>query len=322
MPSEVSTSGFAEFLVANGPLLEALNLRSNAAHWQVTYEEFAAALYRSAVHRFGVEQPPAELAQNYLQTLHVEDLALACALRRGFEPAWEKFVADYRPILKAAARAIVGAGGDARAEELADSIYAELYGVSPTGGKRKNSLLDYFHGRSKLATWLRSVLAQRYVDRLRASQRMESFDDENADRRGANPEVGNNAFENIDPDRVRLLPRLVEAISEALAALPEADRLLLSLYYVQGMTLGQIARMRGFHEATASRRLQSIRLELRHCVERLLAEDRASRNGRASAKGLSPAEIHRCLDYVHEGWSFDFASGLAGNTVPRKGEAK
>jgi RNA polymerase sigma-70 factor (ECF subfamily) len=288
----------------------------------VSYEEFAAALYRSVAHRFGAEQPTAEAAEDYFRALHLEDLALACALRRGFEPAWEQFMAEYRPVLQAAARAIVGAGGEARARELADSLYAELYGLDRQGGERKTSLLDYFHGRSRLATWLRSVLAQRHVDALRASQRMESLDDERTAERGAGFERTNTAFENADPDRTRLLPRLAEAISEALAALPASDRLLLSLYYVQGLTLSQIARMRDVHEATASRRLQNIRRELRERVEGALARGSAAHNGRAAAKGLSPTEIRRCLDYALEDWSFDLTSTLTQNAVPGTSEGK
>ena len=64
----------------------------------------------------------------------------------------------------------MGSAGEARARELADSLYAELYGLNGAGGARGRALLDYFHGRSKLATWLRTVLAQRHVDALRAAQ--------------------------------------------------------------------------------------------------------------------------------------------------------
>jgi RNA polymerase sigma-70 factor, ECF subfamily len=321
MPPGASTSGFAEFLIAHAALLESLHLRSKAVRWKVSYEEFAAALYRSAAHRFGTGQPTAEAAESYLRALHLEDLALACALRRGSEPAWEQFVAEYRPVLQAAARAIVGAGGEARARELADSLYAELYGLDRWGGDRKKSLLDYFHGRSRLATWLRSVLAQRHVDALRASQRMESLDDERI-ASGVRLESANKPFENIDPDRARLLPRLVDAISEALMALPAPDRLLLSLYYVQGLTLAQIARMRDVHEATASRRLQNIRGELRERVEFVLARGSAAHAGRAGAKGLSSTEIRRCLDYAMEDWSFDLTSTLAENAVAGRNEGK
>jgi len=323
MPPETPISGFAAFLTAHASLLESLHLRSNAGRWKVSSEEFATALHRSAVQRFGAEQPTAEAAEGYFQSLHLEDLALACALRRGSESAWERFVAEYRPVLQAAARVIVGAGGEARARELADSLYAELYGLDRRGvGLRKNSLLDYFHGRSSLATWLRSVLAQRHVDALRASQRLESLDDGHTASHDLVFERANPALESPDPDRTRLLPRLFAAVSEALAALPAPDRLLLSLYYVQGLTLAQIARMRYVHEATASRRLQNIRLELRRRVESLLAAGSAAHNGRAAAKGLSPAEVCRCLDYALEDWSFDLASGLAGNAVPGTGEGE
>ncbi len=322
MAPEAGTSGFAEFLNAHASLLESLHVHANAARWNLPLSEFAAALCRSAVHRFGVAQPSAEALENYLRTLHLEDLALACALRCGYEPAWEEFVAHYRPILYGAGRAIVGAAGEERARELADSLYAELYGLDRSGGARKTSLLDYFHGRSRLATWLRSILAQRYVDALRGSRRLESLDHENAASHAVGVTHANPAFENIDPDRARLLPRLFQAISKALTALPAADRLLLSLYYVQGLTLAQIARIRGVHEATVSRRLQNLRLELRENVERLLAQGSAARNGRPAAKGLSAAEICRCLDYALEDWSFDLNSLLAENAVPGTNEGK
>jgi RNA polymerase sigma factor (sigma-70 family) len=321
MPPGASTSGFAEFLIAHASLLESLHIRSNGARWGVSSEELAVALYRSAAHRFGTGQPTAEAEESYLRALHLEDLALACALRRGSETAWEQFIAEYRPILQAAARAIVGAGGEARARELADSLYAERYGLDRWGRDQKKSLLDYFHGRSRLSTWLRSVLAQRHVDALRASQRIESLDDQRVTG-GVRLERTNTSIENGDPDRVRLLPRLVEAISEALAALPAADRLLLSLYYVQRLTLAQIARMRDVHEATASRRLQDIRLEVRQGVESVLARGSAAHDGRPATKGLSPAEIRRCLDYALEDWSFDLTSTLAENAAPGRSEGK
>src|SRR2546430_9339638 len=42
----------------------------------------------------------------------------------------------------------------------------------------RSSLFNHFHGRSKLSTWLRAVLAQRYVDVLREEKRLESLEDE------------------------------------------------------------------------------------------------------------------------------------------------
>jgi RNA polymerase sigma factor (sigma-70 family) len=322
MSSEALSSGFAEFLGAHAALLKSLYVRAKAGNWEIPFEEFAGALHRSAARHFGAGQPTAPAVEEYLGALHLEDLALACALRRVSEPAWEQFVGDYRPMLRAAARAIVGAGAEDRAQELADSLYAELYGLDRSGGERKSSLFDYFHGRSKLSTWLRSVLAQRYVDGWRASQRLQPFEDEDSGRGELGLQRSNAAAEKIDPDRARLLPLLAAVVTEALAALPAPDRLLLMLYYVQGVTLAQIARMRSVHEATISRRLQSIRGELRERIELILATGRTASNGRAATKGLSAEEIRLCMSYALEDWRFDLAPTLMPNGAPGTREGK
>jgi RNA polymerase sigma-70 factor (ECF subfamily) len=325
MRSEAPNGAFAEFVRWCGPRLDSLCLQSEVARWQVSREEFAGALYRSAIHRFAGVAPAPDALEAYLNTLHLEDLALACALRRGSEEAWEHFVATYRPLLYAAARAIAGSAGEAHARELADSLYGELYGVSRSGAERASSLLDYFHGRSKLSTWLRSILAQRHVDSMRASQRLEPLDDQRRERLdGCAPAVerANGPGESIDPDRERLLPRLAAAVAEALGALSAADRLLLSLYYVQGITLAHIARMRGVHEATISRQLQNLRRALRERIESLLAQGSVVHDGQAPAKALSPAEVRRCMEYASEDWSFDLAAVLAGGAPQEKGESE
>ena len=87
---------------------------------------------------------------------YAADLELARRCAAGEEPAWERFVLEYRPVLYRAADALDPTGG---ARDLADALYADLY---------SQSLFRYYQGRSSLATWLRAVLSQRYVDRLRA----------------------------------------------------------------------------------------------------------------------------------------------------------
>src|SRR5262249_41942517 len=100
---------------------------------------------------------------------YAADLELASQCAAGDAQAWERFILEYRPVLYRAADALDPSGG---AREVADSLYAELYGVRDGGGERR-SLFHYFQGRSSLATWLRAVLSQRYVDRLRAQRRLE-----------------------------------------------------------------------------------------------------------------------------------------------------
>src|SRR4026209_1393570 len=127
---------------------------SGGAAWGVSCETLADALGRSVAHRFDSTPPRTEL-ETYLSSLHLADPALACACRAGNDAAWEHLVREVRPALYASARTIAGDEG----RELADSLYAELYGLPGADGQPR-SLLIYFHGRSRLLTWLRSVMVQ------------------------------------------------------------------------------------------------------------------------------------------------------------------
>src|SRR6185436_18147660 len=95
----------------------------------------------------------------------------------------------YRPVLYRAASAIDPAGG---ARDLADALYAELFGLTERDGARR-SHFEYFHGRSTLATWLRAVLAQRNVDRARAARRLEPLPDEESAAAAPAPPVSRSA---------------------------------------------------------------------------------------------------------------------------------
>ena len=165
-----------------------------------------------------------------LEKVIADDLELARLCAEGDERAWERFVRDYRPILYRAADALDRTQG---AREIADSLYAELYGIKTAAGERQ-SLFRYYQGRSSLATWLRAVLAQRYVDRLRVQRKTEALPDEEAQRDAPARPVEN---DEPDPDRTRYVALVREALGRAVAALTARDRLRLGCYYVQELTL-------------------------------------------------------------------------------------
>lgn len=298
----------AEWVASRRALAEWLHAQSGAARWRVSRESFSAALARSAAYRFGSESPTAEEVEEYLRGLHLEDLALACGLIEGCDAAWEHFIAGFRNVLYGAAAAIIGRAGEA-ARELADSLYAELYGVDGRGAKRE-SLFRYYHGRSKLATWLRAVLAQRHVDAVRVAQRFEPLK-EQGDEEAAHAPDGASATFPGDPNRQRYLKLLSDALDRALAALESKDRERLSLYYLEGWTLAQIGRHLGEHEATASRQLDRIRRELRRDVEAILRKGRPLVDGASAEPGLDDAQIELCFEYALEDWPFDLRETLA-----------
>jgi RNA polymerase sigma-70 factor, ECF subfamily len=249
----------------SGALVNRLFDRSGAATWDLARDQFQAALETSLAHAFTDRTPSTADAERYLQSLHLEDLAIASACAAGSGRAWDQFVLQYRPVLYRAGDAIDPTG---TARELADALYAELYGLDVRGGVRK-SLFRYFHGRSSLATWLRAVLAQRFVDTKRSTRRLEPLPEEELEEKR---ESANSAV-TADPDTPRLAGLLRAALKATLSELPARDRLRMACYYAKDLTLATIGRELGEHEATVSRHLARTRREIRAGVERRLRDD-------------------------------------------------
>ena len=225
---------------------------SGAERWGVTQQVFAAAVERSR------EKGDA--------SLHLKDLALACGCAEGNADAWDHFVAEFRPALYRAADAIDPGGG---ARDIADALYGELF---------SRSLFRYFHGRSSLATWLRSLVSQRYVDRFRETRRLTPLPEED---RSALPAPSRPA----DPDRGRFVTAMQSVLASAIAALAPRDRLRLRCYYAEDMTLASIGRLTRESEATVSRQLARTRKTLREHIERGLQQQH----------GFTPAEVRECI---------------------------
>jgi RNA polymerase sigma factor (sigma-70 family) len=226
------------------------------------------------------------------------DLELARRCAAGDEQAWERFVLEYRPLLYRAADALDPSGG---ARDLADSLYADLYGLAETGAERR-SLFRYFQGRSSLATWLRAVLSQRYVDRLRAGARLEPLPDEDS---VAHRDEGLRT-DPPDPDRLHHVTLLRQALGRAIDELDARDRLRLGCYYAQELKLAETGRILKESEATVSRQLARTRRALREKVERRLREDHR----------LSDAQIAECFETASDDPGPLDLRDMLGGTVP------
>ncbi len=315
MPKASFFATLDQFLVQYAHLATELQAEAMCARWGLSQEAFVEGLRRSAGKRFGGEQPDSGEVEAYLKSLHLEDLALACACGEGNEKAWEFFIAHFRQDLRNAASAMLRASGradDARAEELADSLYAELYGVRSSGDGRRKSLFEYFHGRSKLSTWLRAVLAQKQVDMFRTSGRTVSLEGE---MEGEAPRELASRTESVpaDPDREMFIGRFDRALSGALASLVPRERMILACYYLDQLTLAEIGRLLSEHESTVSRQLERMRRALREGVTQALQRDKPACNGRAAEPALDAAQVELAFEYALQDWPFDLSQALSAS---------
>src|SRR5688572_14391722 len=105
----------------------------------------------------------------FIDEIRADDLCLIIACERGDEKAWEYLVANFDSTVKSAARKISANNEDA--EDLASSIWAELYGLRQDAEGNKKSKLAYYSGRGSLAGWLRAVVSQLAIDEYRKQSR-------------------------------------------------------------------------------------------------------------------------------------------------------
>jgi RNA polymerase sigma-70 factor, ECF subfamily len=237
-------------------LLAELHPKSGCDKLCMTRERLSEILCEVGVKSTTVAASQTELRTFFLN-LRVEELALARACAAGNNSAWELFLTRYREKLYLSALRI--AREDSAARELADSLYADLYGTTTRQGQRVSKLASYT-GRGSLEGWLRTVLAQEYVNRYRRTKRLVSLDEESeegAQFRAPDAEQLSAAVPRAE------LPVLELATDEALAGLSVEDRMILNAYYLDERTLAEIARMLGVHESTISRKVDKLAKTLR-----------------------------------------------------------
>ncbi len=282
------TDPLAEFLVLHAQAIMRLHRRGNADGFGLSPADLGMALHRSVL-SWNTEAKPAAIDE-YLDTLRADDLVLAHACAHGAERAWEGFIEKYRPVMYNAAHALTHDEADAR--DLADSLWADLYGIEPRSQERR-SLLGYYGGRSSLGTWLHAMLARRFVDLTRKAAQIKRLE--------SSPNEPATEVDPSDPDRFRYVNALGTALSEALGALEARDRLRLGYYYLENLTLREIARLLHEHPSSVSRRLQQTRSDLKQRVERWLRRE----------QHLSEEQIRLCYDYASEQWPFDLGRAFS-----------
>jgi RNA polymerase sigma-70 factor (ECF subfamily) len=255
----------AEVSSAGDSQMAALHQKSRAREFGLSLEQFSAILDEIQKKLLTADASAGEKRKLY-ESLRIEELVLARACAAGNELAWETFLLRYREKLYDVAGYIAKEGSAAR--ELADSLYADLYGTRTRDGKRISKLASYT-GRGSLEGWLRTVMAQEYVNRYRRGRRLVSLDEESGE--GVQ-------FASLAPQpSIAVDRRIEEATDQALGQLSAEDRFVLASYYLDGRTLADIARLLSLHESTISRKLDKLAKSMRKRILASLRERGMSR---------------------------------------------
>jgi RNA polymerase sigma factor (sigma-70 family) len=189
-----------------------------------------------------------------------DDLDLVARLVEGDPPAWERFEREHAPGALAAIRAAAGPGDSG----LVDDAFAELLKDLVAAGCRA---LRGFRGEASLGTWL-AVLGRRVLGRLRSERAREQSSRRLAAAESARAHASPSAASAASPADAAVRREEAAALELALASLAPRDRLVLALFYEQGLGHREIARLTGIGETSVSQVLARARGRARAVLER------------------------------------------------------
>ncbi len=282
---------------------------------------------RASVEKYLLKDDPAPTAlvlSEFLDALHADDLCLALACERGDAAAWDDLFRGYGATVRSAARA--ASSNEEMAEELAQSIWAELHGLKAREDGRPAGKLAYYSGVGSLGGWLRAVVGQLAVNEHRRQARLvQPEEDSEMDRLSRDSHLEEDGagvlHSPLNPEealaRDLAAADVEKALARALRELEPEDRLLVKLYYFDGLRLREAGAVLGVHEATASRRLARVHANVRQGVEAILMKEHGWTKTEASSS-LAAVAAHLQSDIepmLAAPGDSSFAESRAGETT-------
>jgi RNA polymerase sigma factor (sigma-70 family) len=234
--------------------------------------------------RSTVQQPDRNPLE-YISRLCLDDLYLAAACCQGDGDAWRECRERYFSYIRDFARRFVH---ERAAADVADQVIADLW---------QRGRFAQYDGRSTLKTWLGAVVAHAAINAGKLERRMTTLEPGTMESRSQS--IGGAE----DEDTHRLFATLV---TRAVGELEPDAKVLLLLYYEQGLTLDEMVSVLGTSKATLSRRLDRLRRGLREAIEAS-----AQQELRVDSVGLREQ-----LDFAR--LEFDLEAALGGSEMEGK----
>ncbi|MGB7988198.1 MAG: sigma-70 family RNA polymerase sigma factor [Candidatus Methylophosphatis roskildensis] len=175
--------------------------------------------------------------------------ALLVAVERGDEPAMQQLYGSFNR--RVFAFALNRLNDHAEAEEVTIDTLLEVW---------KNP--QRFRGESRFSTWLLGIAHHKVVDRLRSRR---------------NDHVPVDAHAELIEDQALRPDQVVEAadqrrmLNDCMDKLPDEQRECLYLVLLEGLSLGEVARIQSCPENTVKTRLFHARQKMKSCLGRLEA---------------------------------------------------
>ena len=261
-------------------LAGARRLLARAANGRGLEAGLLAPRLRASVEKYILKDDPAPGSakiDKFIDGLHADDLCLVIACESGDQSAWSDLFEGYGATVRSAARS--ASSNEAMSDDVAQSIWADLHGLKVREDGKPAGKLAYYSGAGSLGGWLRAVVGQLAIDQHRRQSRLvQTEEDTDLDRLAHDAGDNSNSlnpFHSAPNPEESLASDLAsadveKALGQALAGLDDEDRLLMKLYYFDGLRLREAGAVLGVHEATASRRLTRIHGEVRERVESIL----------------------------------------------------
>lgn len=179
----------------------------------------------------------------------MNDRELADGCRRGDREAWDEFVTRYTRFLTYAVQRQLRNASETLVQDIIQNIYLELL-------RENRKAFGRYNPKYRLTTWL-GLLVQTQVERALRGKKPVPLDDRMEELR---TEVATGPAETA------------EVVRRALPVLSERERLIVALYYEDGMGTKEISSITGVPANTVASHLLRAREKLRKEISKSLQE--------------------------------------------------